>query len=245
MKHLGVLEKAGLITTLRRGRFKDHYLNVLPLQETVDRWIEPLLAKPAARATLDLTARLATETDMLATPKPDFVMETFIRCAQDALWDTLTDADAGANFHFMANHVVRDGTALVYCVGADNVMLICTETALTPKTRIESTFAPKWAGPDMAQSRFVYEITPEGAQCKLRLEHSDIEAGQNGVSDGWARMLAGLKTWLETGEPANFGGPADIGTTDGTGDRPMRSDPRRVALDPLLRGALTPMRPKS
>ena len=37
MKHLGVLEEAGLITTRREGRFKYHYLNAAPLQEVVDR----------------------------------------------------------------------------------------------------------------------------------------------------------------------------------------------------------------
>jgi uncharacterized protein YndB with AHSA1/START domain len=105
----------------------------------------------------------------------------------------------------MANRVERDGNALLYYVGAGQVMLVCTETALTPKTRIESTFEPKWDGPDMTKSRFVYEITPEDGQCKLRLEHYDIPARQDGVADGWTRMMAGLKTWLETGEDANFG----------------------------------------
>lgn len=50
MKHLGVLETGGLITTRKVGRFKHHYLNALPLQQAIDRWIEPLLVKPAARA---------------------------------------------------------------------------------------------------------------------------------------------------------------------------------------------------
>ncbi len=49
MKHLKVLEEAHLVVTTKVGRFKYHYLNVLPLQEMLDRWIEPLLARPAAR----------------------------------------------------------------------------------------------------------------------------------------------------------------------------------------------------
>lgn len=38
-KHLGVLEKANLIATVRRGREKLHYLNPVPLQEIHERWI--------------------------------------------------------------------------------------------------------------------------------------------------------------------------------------------------------------
>ncbi|MBT8458031.1 MAG: metalloregulator ArsR/SmtB family transcription factor, partial [Alphaproteobacteria bacterium] len=46
MKHLKVLEDASLIVTRKKGRFKYHYLNALPLQEVIDRWIDPFLAKP-------------------------------------------------------------------------------------------------------------------------------------------------------------------------------------------------------
>ena len=38
-KHLGVLEAAGLVTTIRRGREKLHYLNPVPIAQIADRWI--------------------------------------------------------------------------------------------------------------------------------------------------------------------------------------------------------------
>ncbi|HTQ51295.1 MAG TPA: metalloregulator ArsR/SmtB family transcription factor, partial [Candidatus Acidoferrales bacterium] len=38
-KHLGLLEKANLVGTVRRGRKKLHYLNPVPLQEIYERWI--------------------------------------------------------------------------------------------------------------------------------------------------------------------------------------------------------------
>ena len=41
MKHLKLLEDAGLIITRKQGRFKYHYLNALPLQEVMDRWSRP------------------------------------------------------------------------------------------------------------------------------------------------------------------------------------------------------------
>ena len=38
-KHLGILEAANLVTTLRHGREKLHYLNPVPIHEIADRWI--------------------------------------------------------------------------------------------------------------------------------------------------------------------------------------------------------------
>jgi DNA-binding transcriptional ArsR family regulator len=46
MKHLKVLEEAGLVTTRRRGREKLHFLNPVPIRLIHDRWVskyaEPL-----------------------------------------------------------------------------------------------------------------------------------------------------------------------------------------------------------
>lgn len=203
MKHLKVLEDANMVIPKKVGRFKYHYLNALPLQEVIDRWVEPFLARPAARALIDLKTQLETE----AMTKPDFMLQTFINCTQDALWDALTTADAHANFVFVSDDCRRDGNAIVY-YGADGAQqLICTETKLTPKTRIDSTFEPRWAGPDvpLEQSTFAYIIDPQGPNaCMLTLEHYNIPAGQEGVADGWARTISSLKTWLETGERVKF-----------------------------------------
>jgi DNA-binding transcriptional ArsR family regulator len=38
-KHLGILEDANLVTTLRRGREKLHYLNPVPINDIAERWI--------------------------------------------------------------------------------------------------------------------------------------------------------------------------------------------------------------
>ena len=39
MQHLGVLEKAGLIFTQKKGKFRWNYLNSVPIREIYDRWI--------------------------------------------------------------------------------------------------------------------------------------------------------------------------------------------------------------
>lgn len=40
MKHLKVLEEAGLVITRRRGREKLHFLNAVPIRLIHDRWID-------------------------------------------------------------------------------------------------------------------------------------------------------------------------------------------------------------
>lgn len=198
MKHLRVLEDAHLIVTRRQGRFKHHFLNALPLQEMLDRWVAPFL-QPQARALSDLKSRLERETAM---GKPDFMMQTFIRCTQDALWDALTRADQMAAYHFMCNEVRGDAlpgnvTRFVKPDGED--MLRQVTTALDPKSRIAMTFEPLFLGPDAPASHMVYLIEPQGEACKLTVEHYDIAPGQEGFAEGWARLAASLKSYLETG----------------------------------------------
>jgi DNA-binding transcriptional ArsR family regulator len=39
MKHLKLLEEAGLVTTKRRGREKLHFLNPVPIRLVYERWV--------------------------------------------------------------------------------------------------------------------------------------------------------------------------------------------------------------
>jgi DNA-binding transcriptional ArsR family regulator len=53
MKHLRVLEEAGLVTTRRRGREKLHFLNPVPIRLIHDRWVSKY-AEPWASALSEL-----------------------------------------------------------------------------------------------------------------------------------------------------------------------------------------------
>ncbi|HET7417995.1 MAG TPA: metalloregulator ArsR/SmtB family transcription factor [Solirubrobacterales bacterium] len=53
MKHLKVLEEAGLVTTRKRGREKLHYLNPVPIRLIHDRWVSKY-AQPWASALSEL-----------------------------------------------------------------------------------------------------------------------------------------------------------------------------------------------
>jgi DNA-binding transcriptional ArsR family regulator len=56
-QHLGILEAANLVATVRRGREKLHFLNAVPLQEIYDRWIAKF-ERSRLRAMRDLKRRL-------------------------------------------------------------------------------------------------------------------------------------------------------------------------------------------
>jgi DNA-binding transcriptional ArsR family regulator len=60
MKHLKVLEEAGLVTTQRRGREKLHFLNPVPIRLIHDRWVSKY-AEPWASALSDLKKDIEKE----------------------------------------------------------------------------------------------------------------------------------------------------------------------------------------
>jgi DNA-binding transcriptional ArsR family regulator len=56
-QHLELLEAAGLVATVRRGREKLHFLNPVPLQEIYERWIAKF-ERPRLKALSNLKRRL-------------------------------------------------------------------------------------------------------------------------------------------------------------------------------------------
>ncbi len=67
MKHLRVLEKAGLVTTRKVGRQKLHYLNPVPIQEIHQRWVSKFAA-PWLQALGALKTKLEEEPARLSSP---------------------------------------------------------------------------------------------------------------------------------------------------------------------------------
>ena len=62
MKHLRVLEEAGLVVTRRRGREKLHFLNPVPIRLVYERWVSKY-AEPWASALTGLKRELEEEDD--------------------------------------------------------------------------------------------------------------------------------------------------------------------------------------
>ena len=84
MKHLQVLEEAGLVVTRRRGREKLHFLNPVPIRLVYDRWVSKF-AEPWAAALSDIKQRLE---------KPmEKIFEIYIRTTPERLWEAITDRE--------------------------------------------------------------------------------------------------------------------------------------------------------
>ena len=60
MKHLRVLEEAGLVVTRRQGREKLHFVNAVPIREIHDRWIDKYTENHVS-ALVDLKRELESE----------------------------------------------------------------------------------------------------------------------------------------------------------------------------------------
>src|SRR6202007_2832912 len=83
-KHLAILEAANLVTSVRRGREKLHFLNAAPINEIGERWIAPY-ERGRVEALADL--KRALEGNKVDTPV--FVYSTYIRTTPEELWQAL------------------------------------------------------------------------------------------------------------------------------------------------------------
>src|SRR3954462_15686772 len=80
-KHLAVLEAANLVTTVRRGREKLHYLNAAPINEIGERWITRY-----ERGRVEALADLKHALEDGPRDSPWFLYTTSIRTPPDPLW---------------------------------------------------------------------------------------------------------------------------------------------------------------
>jgi uncharacterized protein YndB with AHSA1/START domain/DNA-binding transcriptional ArsR family regulator len=200
-QHLAVLEEANLISTVRRGREKLHYLNPVPIHDIQRRWIAPF-DQPRLRA-LDAIKRHAEEPDM-TTYQPTFVYVTYIQSTPQRVWHALTDADLTAEYWGHSNvsdwqvgspweHRRIDGSNIADVVG--------TVIESTPPTRLVMTFGEPGAQPDDSPSTVTFRIEPYHDIVRLTVTHENLANSDafHAVSTGWPAVMANLKSLLETG----------------------------------------------
>src|SRR2546430_2205182 len=92
MKHLKILEEAGLVVTRRRGREKLHFLNAVPIRLVHDRWVSKY-AEPWASALSELKQTLEEDT-------MEKVFEIYIKTTPERLWEAITDPEMRAKYSF-------------------------------------------------------------------------------------------------------------------------------------------------
>jgi uncharacterized protein YndB with AHSA1/START domain len=196
MKHLRVLEQAGLVTTRRRGREKFHYLNVVPIRLVHDRWVSKY-AEPWAAMLSELKQDL--EEGLM-----EKVFEIYIKTTPERLWEAIVDPDMRAKYNFGVR-VDSDWTPGSHFEGraGEYPILEGENLEVDPPRRLVQNFRALWSDDAKAEgtSRVTWEIQQVGDSCCLTVTHDQLREGANPeLYGGWPMILSGLKTLLETGE---------------------------------------------
>ena len=227
-KHLGILEAANLVATVRRGREKFHYLNAAPIGEIADRWIRPF-DRGRAEALADLKHALEDtmpESDFpVSGDRPDFVYVSYIRTTPERLWAALTEPAFTRRYWDMTfESAWTAGAPMTWCHGdaaiADPEQVVLEAD---PPHRLSYTwhsFTPEWAASydvdeelrarlaTESRSRVTFTLDPDGDQVKLTVVHDGFEPGSTVVEmirGGWPKVIGALKTLLEAGGEAGDG----------------------------------------
>jgi uncharacterized protein YndB with AHSA1/START domain len=202
-QHLGVLEDANLVATVRRGREKLHYLNPVPIDEIGQRWVAKF-EQPRLRALRTVKQRAEEAMTDKSSNVPSSVYVTYIESTPEEVWHALTDADVTAEYWGHRNvsdwkvgsrweHQRTDGTRVADVVG--------TVVESVPPTRLVFT----WAGPDDDRpggpGRVTFDIEPFGEIVRLTATHENLTGDdeRDAVASGWAAVLSNLKSLIETG----------------------------------------------
>src|SRR5260370_18752286 len=93
MKHLRLLEKAGLVVTRRRGREKLHFLNAVPIRLIQDRWVSKY-AEPWTAALSALKQRLEKTMEK--------VFDIYIKTTAERLWQAIINTEIRRKYNFGA-----------------------------------------------------------------------------------------------------------------------------------------------
>jgi len=197
MKHLQVLEGAGLVVTRRRGREKLHFLNPVPIRLVHDRWVSKY-AEPWVATLSEIKERLEDTMEK--------IFEIYIRTTPERLWEAITDGETRAKFQFgcrITSDFTPGSRYELTSPKADHLISEGKNLVVEPPRRLVQSFAALWDDKARAEgtSRVTWEIEPIGDSCRLTVTHDQLRDGADeAIYGGWPMILSGLKTWIETGQ---------------------------------------------
>ena len=210
MKHLRILEQAGLVVSHRSGRRRLHYLNPVPIRRLHDRWLDKFRTR-AADVLLALQSFMEEPTmgtDGETRDRPHAVSQIFIRATPDRVWAAITESEFTLRYYY-GSSVESDwkaGSTFRYILGGTDA-IVGTVLEADPPRRLVQTFDARW-DEDVASdapSRLTWEIEEAApGVTKVTTIHDEFPsrtATFEQVSGGMPFILSGLKSLLETGEP--------------------------------------------
>ena len=208
MKHLRVLQAAGLIATRKVGRARLHYLNPVPIQLISDRWITKYAAARAS-ALADLKTALEGGHGMTTDAKPRLVYQIIIKAPQERVWEAITTSEFTSRYYYgcTLQTDLAVGSPFTYHLPNGSPIVDGEVVASETPHRLVHTYHARW--PPMhedAPTRVTWELESlPGGVTKVTVVHEDFQgrtATYEGLQGGgWTWILSNLKTLLETGEP--------------------------------------------
>src|SRR5919202_3207640 len=198
MKHLKVLEDAGLVVTRRRGREKLHFLNPVPIRLVHDRWVSKYAA-PWAATLSDLKQTLEART-------MEKVFEIYIKTTPERLWEAITSDELRRRYSFGVGVETDWAPGSGYRATHPRAGFPISEgenLEVDPPRRLVQSFNALWSDDVKAEgtSRVTWEIEPVGDSCRLTVVHDQLRPDASPeLYGGWPMILSGVKTLLETGE---------------------------------------------
>jgi uncharacterized protein YndB with AHSA1/START domain len=140
--------------------------------------------------------------------RPSFAYVTYIATTPERLWEALTSAEFTERYMFgrRVESTWQVGAPVRYWkAGGGRVLSDSGEVLqadrprrLSYTWRVEFDEALQREG----HSRVTFELEPIGSEVKLTVVHDEMPEGSalfKGISNGWPKSLASLKTLLETG----------------------------------------------
>ena len=209
LKHLRVLEDAGLIVRRRNGKTKELYLNAIPIQAISDRWMSQYSARWASKLTA-LKYELEKEETVTTETKPQHVYVLYIRSTPEKVWDAIVKPEMTRQY-FYGTEIQSDlkvGSSLEYFMKneqGENVSALTGKILeVVPGKKLVHTFS--FPSNDDRSSRASYEIEQiaDTDLVKLTVTHDQFDGETRTykeTSGGWPILLSSLKTLLETGKP--------------------------------------------
>jgi uncharacterized protein YndB with AHSA1/START domain/DNA-binding transcriptional ArsR family regulator len=213
-KHLAVLEAANLVTTVRRGREKLHYVNAAPINEIGERWINRY-----DQERVHVLADLKRGLEEITMQKPSFVYTTYIKTTPEELWRALTEPEFTERYwnttfesDWKVDSTITWQTRGVTIADAEQVVLESepyrrlsyTWHTFTPEFVEAHGFSDELLARVAAErrSKVSFDIEPQGDVVKLTVVHDGFEPDSKVlelIRGGWPELLSDLKTLLETG----------------------------------------------
>lgn len=213
LKHVGVLERAGLVVTRKVGRRRLCYLNPSPLLDLARRWTREYTAAWGShlvrlRDHVETGRSTTTETKgttmtSAQTTAPDLVQQVVINASIERVWEAIT-TDEARNWYFGCSMTSIDAAAEYACQTPEGVALIKGRTVeVEPPHRLVQTFDAVWdedVSSD-APSEVTWLLRQDGPLTTLTVEHRGVAGTETGrqASGGWLFLVSSLKSYVETG----------------------------------------------